>query len=229
MTLSYPTQSSPGPNSALLDHIEATGEVDECPELALLVAELMQQEAEQQDSPEITSIDPAAIATYEQDLSIQRTALKNHCRQLYQALSTIETTPEASFTGAPAEIQDHIEQIQQVIMPIMNLSYRYHDILQTSDRRDGITHCYYTRGLTYCTHFIAQKASVTAITTELNTALRPTILLARIYRYLDQLPSLYDALSNRLLQTLWEQVPSEAESASLFFTQPTESPNQEEI
>jgi len=114
-------------------------------------------------------------------------------------------------------------------MPIMNLSYRYRGLLQTSDRRDGITHCYYTRGLSYCTHFIAQKASVAALTAEFNTTLRPTVLLDRIYRYLEQLPSLHAALTNRLLQTLWAEVPSEAESVPLSFAQASESLNQEEV
>ncbi|ANV85776.1 hypothetical protein AWQ21_14675 (plasmid) [Picosynechococcus sp. PCC 7003] len=232
MTTPHPTQPKPGPSLKLLDHIEATGEVDECPELVLLIEELVRKEAEQgelSEEPPVPAISPEAIATYEQELSIQGTALKKHCQKLYQALSTIETIPEAPFTGAPAEIQNHIEQIQRAIIPIMNLSYRYRGLLQTSDRRDGITHCYYTRGLSYCTHFIAQKTSVAAITAEFNTALQPTELLNRIYRYLDQLPSLYHALTNRLLQTLWTEVPSEDGAVPLSFVQASETPNQEEI
>ncbi len=232
MTTLHLSQSHPNSPLALLDYIEATGEVDECPELVLLIEELSQQQAgesEITEEPPIPAITPAAIATYEQELFIQGTALKKHCQKLYQALSTIETTSETPFTGASAEIQDHIEQIQRAIIPIMNLSYRYRGLLQTSDRRDGITHCYYTRGLSYCTHFIAQKTSVAAITTEFNTALQPTVLLNRIYRYLDQLPSLYHALTNRLLQTLWTEFPSEDGAVPLSFVQASEFPNQEEI
>ncbi|ACB00969.1 MULTISPECIES: hypothetical protein [Cyanophyceae] len=152
------------------------------------------------------AVDSAMVTTYEEELMALGAHLKQHCQDLFQALTPITETPVVQFPSTPAEVQNHIDQIHQIIMPLLNLTYKYQEFLVATDRRDGITHCYYQRGLNYCANYLAQRATLATLTTEFKIAFRPAIALERIYRYLDQLPSLYYSLTNRLLQTLWAQI-----------------------
>ncbi|WP_024547058.1 hypothetical protein [Picosynechococcus sp. NKBG15041c] len=159
------------------------------------------------DSSVSVSVNLAIVSAHEEELMALGSALKEACQGLSHALTPIIETPVVQFSGTSAAVQDYIEQIHRIIMPLMNLTYQYHDLLVATDRRDNITHCYYQRGLTYCANYLTQRATLSTLTAEFKTALRPAIALERIYRYLDQLPSLYYSLTNRLLQTLWAQVP----------------------
>ncbi len=153
------------------------------------------------------AVDSVMVAAYEEELMSLGIQLKRHCQDLSQALTPTTETPVVQLFSTPAEVQNHIDQIHQIIMPLLNLTYKYQEFLVATDRRDSITHFYYQRGLTYCANYLAQRATLTTLTAEFKTAFRPAIALERIYRYLDQLPSLYHSLANRLLQTLWAQVP----------------------
>lgn len=277
MSITAFTPFQPRADLALLDHIEATGEVYRSWEVLELVKQLEQQAQEEREAQErerqqqaqqeqvqqtlaqkamhqddadyksasiievdhdrSQSMEPAIIVGHEQKIKKLRADLKQACQSLQQALVPLRTAPEVEFSATSVEVQQYTEVIHQAIAPLLNLTYQYRDLLAATDRRDSITHFYYQRGLTYCSNYLIHRATLTALTAELNSVLRPNITLERIYRYLEQLPSLHYALGDRLLQALWEQVldsePTPPEDKPSFnpsaAPESLESPTQEEL